>query len=239
MSASESRFWRAIQTASLLLLVQGLVHLPLSAQERASLTLEPDTVRSEAEVKAVGSGFCGESDCPPVTIRLQGVIVVEQVMPGPDGAFEVHFVAEAGPGRYVVSASQGVREEVQRQVGGRWTEATAELTIELGPRLILEPRAVHRGEWVRVTGVGFSGPYAVDVVSLKLGEEVVVDEVKVRKDGTLEARVAAQVEAGLHRLSVTLVTIEGDSVDVGADLIVAIGDRPREPREQEPPSIER
>lgn len=207
--------------------------LPLAAQGPA-IELEPSRVLSEDEVEVRGSGFCYRPPCAPVAIRMQGVVVVEEAAVGEDGTFRTTFVADAGPGTYRVTAATRNGEEQT----GEGAQASAELVVEYGPRLILEPTEVRAGQIVTIWGLGFPEREEGEAITVMVDGAVVAKEVGRREDGTLEAYVQLDFEPGIYEIAVTRRLEGADEIVAVAEVIVGVGEQEPGPREKEGPDVQ-
>lgn len=188
-----------------------------------SLKLEPNRVASEGEVRAYGSGFCVEQGCSAITLRLQGWTVVEELYPDSEGSFEATFVADAGAGTYRVTAMQSLGDpagtsEVTSVI------ASAELVIEFGPRLLVDPTEVRVGDVVTVWAVDLPADESALLV-IKLGQEVMDSKMEKREDGTLAASFVVPLEPGIYEVSVSRPGAEDGETLAKTELIVAVGSR--------------
>ena len=208
----------------------ALIAVAATAQQGASLELRPSSVPPDASITAVGRGFCAEPDCSTVTLRLQGVIVADEIAVDDKGGFEVTFVADAGPGEYLASATQGVASGEPRTTEPVGREARARLEIETGPRLVVDPAPVRSGDRVTIWGVDLSEG-SEDSLTVYLDGQVVELEVERREDGLLELQVPLLVEPGLHELAVTHTGADGEALTITTEIVVGVGEGTPGPHE--------
>jgi len=107
--------------------------------------------------------------------------------------------------------------------------------IAAGPRLVIEPNPASLGEPVTLHGHEFCGASNCSTITVYVNDEIVVEGVEPREDGTFSTELAAPVgESGLYEVRATQRNLDtGETIESTADFALANEDEP-EPFEPEP-----